>query len=184
MADLQGRVRERLRMRLLHTGGSRAFEDPAVFAEVERLLSTATAVGDASALILPELLGEPAQWRIETKMRYGSHRGAAAASVVLFVKQRILMPLVRWLFEYSRDNFERQRRVNRVLFACVQELAVESALLRQDVRRLSTPSIHPAGSASTVSGVERSTITARPENLDGSTALTVHSEPAERVEGQ
>jgi hypothetical protein len=137
MADVYGRVRERLRMRLLHTGGSMAFEDPTVFADVERLLSTATNVDATKALILPELLGEPAQWRIETKMRYGSHRGAAAASVVLFVKQRILMPLTRWLFEYSRDNFERQRRVNQVLFACVQELAVETALLRQEVRRLS-----------------------------------------------
>jgi hypothetical protein len=44
------------------------------------------------------------------------------------------MPVFRWLFEYSRDNFERQRRVNQVLFACVQELAVENARLRQEMR--------------------------------------------------
>jgi hypothetical protein len=137
MADLQGRVRERLREQLLRNGASKAFEDPAVFAEVERLLLTATDVGDANALILPELLGEPARWRLETAMRYNSHRGAAGASIVVFLKQRVLMPFVRWLFEYSRDNFERQRRVNQVLFACVQELAVETAQLRQEVRRLS-----------------------------------------------
>ena len=47
------------------------------------------------------------------------------------------MPLVRWLFEYSRDNFERQQRVNHVLFACVQELAIENARLRRDVQSLS-----------------------------------------------
>jgi hypothetical protein len=47
------------------------------------------------------------------------------------------MPLLRWMYEYSRDNFERQRRVNHVLFACVQELALETALLRREVRRLS-----------------------------------------------
>jgi hypothetical protein len=47
------------------------------------------------------------------------------------------MPVFRWLFEYSRDNFERQRQMNHVLAACVQELAIETARLRQDVRRLS-----------------------------------------------
>jgi len=45
--------------------------------------------------------------------------------------------VLRWLFEYSRDNFERQRRMNEVLSACVQELAIETARLRQEVHRLS-----------------------------------------------
>jgi hypothetical protein len=66
-------------------------------------------------------------------MRYQSHRPSAAASLVIFLKRRILMPVFRWMFEYSRDNFERQRRVNRVLFACVQELAIETARLRQEL---------------------------------------------------
>ena len=158
MAGLQSRVRERLRTRLLDNGASSAFEDPALFAEVERLLSTAADVGDANALILPELLGEPARWRLETTMRYGSHRGTTGASIILFVKRRVLMPVLRWLFEYSRDNFERQRRVNQVLFACVQELAVETAHLRQEVRRVSNP---PA------SAVEPSTGSGRPEALEG-----------------
>jgi hypothetical protein len=48
------------------------------------------------------------------------------------------MPAFRWLFEYSRNNFERQRHTNLVLFACVQELAVESAQIRRDVRRTSS----------------------------------------------
>jgi hypothetical protein len=68
-------------------------------------------------------------------MRYQSHRASGPASIVIFLKRRILMPALRWLFEYSRDNFERQRRVNRVLFACVQELAVETARLRQELDR-------------------------------------------------
>jgi hypothetical protein len=58
------------------------------------------------------------------------------ASLFIFVKQRVLMPMLRWLFEYSRDNFERQRRVNDVVFACVQELAVENARLRRDLKEL------------------------------------------------
>ena len=134
MADLQGRVRERLRADLLRHGASSAFDDPALFAEVERLLQRAAAAGDARALILPELLGDAETWRLQTAIRYDSHRGRAAASALLFLKQRLLMPAFRWLFEYSRDNFERQRRVNDVLFACVQELAVENARLRRDLR--------------------------------------------------
>jgi hypothetical protein len=134
MADVQGRVRERLRLHLVRHGAA-AFEDPALFAEVERLLRASIEAGDSHALLVPELLGEPASWRLETAMKYGSHRPQAPAAVVQFVKRRLLMPILRWLFEYSRDNFERQRRVNRVLFACVQELAVETARLRQELDR-------------------------------------------------
>lgn len=136
MAELQGRVRERLRDHILRHGGSRDFEDPALFAEVERLLSTAIATQDSSALLLPELLGDPETWRVETALHYRSHRTGPAAAARIFFKRRVLMPILRWLFEYSRDNFERQRRINYTLFACVQELAIENARLRRDVERL------------------------------------------------
>jgi hypothetical protein len=138
MSELQERVRERLRTELLRNGASPAFQDRRLFADVEALLHTATDVGDADALLLPGLLGDPATWRLETAMRYQSHRASGAASIVIFLKRRILMPAFRWMFEYSRDNFERQRRVNRVLFACVQELAVETARLRQELDRRGT----------------------------------------------
>ena len=134
MAELRGRVREKLRQQLLEHGGSAAMHDPEIFAEVERVLQSATSVGDASALVLPELLGDPDTWRLQTAMRYRSHRGRAGGALI-FLKRRVMMPVLRWLFEYSRDNFERQRRVNQVLFACVQELAVETAQLRQQLRR-------------------------------------------------
>lgn len=138
MNGLQARVRERLRLQLLQNGGSRAFEDPALFAEVEALLAAAAGTSPTSTLLLPELLGDPDTWRLSTKPPYQSHRAAGAASAILFFKRRVLMPVLRWLFEYSRDNFERQRRVNQVMFACVQELAAETASLRQEVRRLSS----------------------------------------------
>jgi hypothetical protein len=134
MADVQGRVRERLRQHLVRHGAA-AFEDPILFEEVERLLRASIDAGDSRALVLPELLGDPASWRLEIPMRYGSHRPNVAAAAVLFAKRRLLMPLLRWLFEYSRDNFERQRRVNQVLFACVQELALETARLRHELHR-------------------------------------------------
>jgi len=135
MSELRARVRERLRQQLLDHGGSRSFEDPALFADVERLLQTAADQTDSPALVLPELLGDPDAWRLRTAIRYDSHRPNAAGALRIFVKRRLLMPLLRWLFEYSRDNFERQRRVNQVLFACVQELAIETARLRQELQR-------------------------------------------------
>jgi hypothetical protein len=52
------------------------------------------------------------------------------------MKQRVLMPALRWLFEYTHDNFVRQQRMNHVLAACVQELATQNAVLRRDVDRL------------------------------------------------
>ena len=127
MADLQDRVKTRLRADLLRHGASPALDDPALFADVEALLRAATDRSQPAALMLPELLGEPDTWRLETAMRYQSHRGGALGATLVFIKQRLLMPVQRWLFEYSRDNFERQRRVNQVLFACVQELAIELA---------------------------------------------------------
>lgn len=137
MAELHRRVRERMRTQLSDGGEPHAFDDPEVFAEVESLLRAAAATPEARPLILPELLGEPHTWRLSTSMRYQSHRAKGAASAIVALKRRVLMPLFRWLFEYSRDNFERQRRTNHVLFACVQELAIESALLRRELRRLS-----------------------------------------------
>jgi hypothetical protein len=134
MTDVQGRVRERLRLHLVRHGAA-AFEDPALFAEVERLLRASIEAGDSHALLVPELLGEPASWRLETAMKYGSHRPQTSAAAVQFVKRRILMSILRWLFEYSRDNFERQRRVNQALFACVQELALETARLRRELQQ-------------------------------------------------
>ena len=136
MAELHERVRGRLRERLLSHGASREFDDPAFFADVERILQSAMSTADTQTLLLPELLGDRNTWRLQTAMRYQSHRSSGVASLFIFVKQRVLMPMLRWLFEYSRDNFERQRRVNDVLFACVQELAIENARLRRDVKEL------------------------------------------------
>jgi hypothetical protein len=163
MAELHGRVRERLRGELVEAGGD-AFADPTVFADVEGVMRAAVSTPEHARLILPELLGEPDTWRLTTKIAYRSHRGTGAASLILFVKQRVLMPLLRWMYEYSRDNFERQRRTNHVLFACVQELALETALLRREVRRLSAlsrsttapDSARPAGGTDTQSDLPQS----------------------------
>ncbi len=137
MAELQERITARTRANILRHGASPALTDPALFADVATLLADALERSQPPALLLPELLGEPDTWRLDTTLRYRSHRGGAAGSAILFAKRRILMPIYRWLFEYSRDNFERQQRVNHVLFACVQELAVEVARLRRDLQQRS-----------------------------------------------
>lgn len=144
MAELHDRVKARVRADVLRHGASPALEDAALFADVERLLHNAADRSQPAALMLPELLGEPDTWRLETALRYRSHRSGPLAKVFVFGKQRLLMPVLRWLFEYSRDNFERQRRVNYVLFACVQELAIETARLRAELQRdpRSTRSAH------------------------------------------
>lgn len=144
MSNLQQRVRDRLRGELLKEGASSAFEDPQLFADVDAMLRRAADVSESDALLLPEVMGDPSSWRLQTALRYQSHRTPGSASLILFIKRRILMPMFRWLFEYSRDNFERQRRVNLVLFACVQELAAETARLRRQLQQQSTPQTAPA----------------------------------------
>jgi hypothetical protein len=42
------------------------------------------------------------------------------------------------LFEYSQSNFRRQQRLNQILLACIEELAVENARLRKDLDALAT----------------------------------------------
>ncbi len=145
MTELRGRVHERLRSDLVRHGAPADLQDPALFDTVERLLSAAAST-DAHALLLPELLGDPETWRLQTAMRYQSHREGLPARLILAARRRVLMPVLRWLFEYSRDNFERQRRVNQVLFACVQELTIETARLRRELEQRSPASDRPAGS--------------------------------------
>lgn len=135
MAELQEQIRARLREDLVQHGASPALSDPAVFADVERVLRQATRNPGTRSLLLPELLGDPLLWRLEPALQVGSHRGALAAAVIRGVKRRVIMPAMRWLFEYTHDNFARQLRVNQVLFACVQELAIQNAALRRDLDR-------------------------------------------------
>jgi hypothetical protein len=100
------------------------------------MLRAAIERSQPAALLLPELLGDPSTWRLETAIKYETHRGGAGAPII-FIKRRLLMPVIRWFYEFTRDNFERQRRINQVLFACVQELAIETARLRHELRALS-----------------------------------------------
>ena len=134
MRQIEDQVRDELRRRMLARGGAPEYQDPEVFRSVDRLLRRAAERPDEHAL-LPEFLGPESDWRLQTHLRFSSHR-RAAGPFVLFVKRRILLPLTRWLYDYMVDNFQRQERFNGTLIACIEELAIENARLRRDLDRI------------------------------------------------
>jgi hypothetical protein len=137
MSELQADVRDELRRRVRAHGGAADYDDARVFESVERLLRRASQKGEEGmhgALLLPELLGDAPPWQLQTHLRFSSHRPTLGPLFVFF-KQRVLLPLNRWLYEYVLGNFHRQQRLNLVLIACVEELAIENARLRRDLDR-------------------------------------------------
>ena len=132
MAELQDEVRERIRTRILAAGGSQAYADRALFDAVERLLREASEPKPPRALVLGEILTSDEDWRLAPALNLSSHRPKAGGPI-LFVKRRMLLPVMRWLYDYASANFRRQQRVNDVLFACVETLALENARLRREI---------------------------------------------------
>ena len=127
MAEVRARVREDVRARLARNGATE-FADPRLFDATERLLHEALSRAHREQLLLPELLDDEDAWRLEPALRLSSHRPMVGQIVTGF-KRRLLLPLMRWLFDYSRENFARQERLNFVLMACLQRLAVDHARL-------------------------------------------------------
>jgi hypothetical protein len=130
MGEIERDVRTRIRRHLIKRGGAAEYEDEATFDAVHALLARAVDERNLDATLLPELLDSDVDWRLRTHLSLSTHR-PAIGRVILAVKRRLLLPLTRWLFEYSQENFRRQDRLNRVLFACIEELAIENARLRQ-----------------------------------------------------
>jgi hypothetical protein len=115
----------------LAPAGTPAYSDPEIFAAVDDLLRRAVE-REEHAIILPELLDDYEEWRLQTGLRFSSHRKVAGPALV-FVKRKVLLPVMRWLFDYSRENFRRQQRMNRILAAAIEELAIENARLRREI---------------------------------------------------
>jgi hypothetical protein len=130
MRDVEDDVRQMRRKRLLARGGAAEHRDPAVHAAVDDLIGRAIEARDHDALVVPDFLTGDADWDLSLHLRFTSHRPVAGRWIVA-LKRRLLLPLTRWLFEYSLQNFRRQRRINTLLFACVEELAIENARLRR-----------------------------------------------------
>jgi len=136
MKQIESDVRSKIRRRLVKHGMA-AYEDEQLFERVRATLQHAADGRDLDVLLLPELLGDDVEWALEPNLKLSSHR-AALGGAILFAKRKLILPLTRWLFEYSQTNFRRQQQLNRILLACIEELAVENARLRKDVDALKT----------------------------------------------
>ena len=134
MREIEEDVRRDRRKQLLAHGGSHEYEDPEVYAIVDGILRRAVDDLDRPASLFPEVLEDEDKWRLELPLRFASHR-PVGGPLLLFIKRRLLLPAFRWLYEYSLENFRRQQYVNRLLFACVEELAIENARLRKMLTR-------------------------------------------------
>jgi hypothetical protein len=131
--DLEETARSARRTRILAQGGAGDYADPDTFAVVESVLRRVVEERSAGALLLPELLDDD-EWRLDATVRLSSHRPIVGPAIVL-MKRAVLLPLARWLYEYTSTNFRRQQRLNRLMFACIEELAIENARLRRALAR-------------------------------------------------
>jgi hypothetical protein len=134
MDRIEGEVRDGLRRRLIARGATE-YDDAQLFERVRAVLDQAATGRSSDVLLVAELLDGDVDWELDTQLTLSSHR-PALGPIILFMKRRLLLPLSRWLFEYSRENFRRQQRMNRILLACIEQLAIENARLRQDLDRV------------------------------------------------
>jgi hypothetical protein len=139
MGEIDRDVRTRLRRHLIKRGGAADYQDEEIFEAVRAVLGRAVDERNLDALLLPELLDADVEWQLQTHLALSTHR-PLVGRFILAAKRRILLPMMRWLFEYSQENFRRQHHLNRILFACIEELALENARLRRELTKPSNPS--------------------------------------------
>jgi hypothetical protein len=142
MCDIESEVRRQRRTRLIDRGGPHEYRDEAVFTIVEQVLRRAIDHRDLNALLIPEMLDADEPWELQLPLRLESHRRVLGRPI-LFVKRRLLRPLMHWLYDYTRENFRRQQRVNTLLFASIEELAIENAKLKLDLAELQSGRMAP-----------------------------------------
>jgi hypothetical protein len=134
VAEIQRLVRGRLRRRLLERGGAPEFSDDELLEVVEGILTRAVAARDRHALVIPELLRDE-EWRLDTRLQLSSHR-PMIGRIVLFAKRWLILPLVRFLHDFSIENTRRQQNMNELLIASIESLAIDLALLRREMESL------------------------------------------------
>jgi hypothetical protein len=134
MGEIEQEVRDRLRRHLLKKGGAADYTDQEIFDAVHALLARAVDERNLDAMLLPELIDGDVDFRLQQHLALTSHR-PAVGRFILFAKKKLLLPMTRWLFEYSQENFRRQDHLNRILFACIEELALDNARLRRDLAK-------------------------------------------------
>jgi hypothetical protein len=133
MHEIEDDLRDERRERALARGGPPDYRDPQLFAAVESVLRRAVEGRELDASLISALLEDEEDAHLQTHLRFSSHR-RVTGPLIIFIKRRILLPVMRWLYEYSLENFRRQQQINRILFACLEELAIENARLQQLVK--------------------------------------------------
>ncbi len=133
MNEVRATVRARLREELARTDPESPLLTARVFDEAEAVYRKA--LERRRLLMMPALLLDEDEWELDTSLRFASHR-RLFGRLVVFAKRRVLLPLTRWLYEFSRDNFARQARVNDTLMATIETLVVEIVILRREVEQL------------------------------------------------
>ena len=132
MTDIRVRASAELRERAFDRGNTPAFSDAELFDLVEQVLRGAVDDSDRKVLLLSEIINGDKNLTLEPSARLTSHR-PVVGPIIVFVKRRLLQPLTQWLYEYSMDNFRRQAQINRIMFAALQSLAIETARLRLEL---------------------------------------------------
>ena len=134
MADLQGRVRERVRADLVRHGASSALEDPALFAEIDEMLRVAIIGASpqrsfcrSCSAIRPRGGSRPSS----------NTRRIAHLSGADHVRQAPpVMPVLAGSTSSTATTSSGSAE-STSLFACVQELAIETTRLRCELRERS-----------------------------------------------
>ncbi len=87
----------------------------------------------AQDFVLPEIVLGDQEWDLEPHLRISSHRKGGG---LIVGAKRLMMPLVRWILDYSQRNFMRQRRLNQALIATLETVAARNHTLELEVERL------------------------------------------------
>lgn len=84
--------------------------------------------------LLSELIDER-EWKVRPAIRFRTHRPRFGKALI-FLKRRVVLPVVYWLYEYCADNFRAQRKINSGLMILIETLAQENARLRREMERV------------------------------------------------
>src|SRR3954470_21138241 len=103
MRELGGDISNERRARIVARGGASEYRDPALYARVEEVFRRVLDARDHNALLLPHLLDDEDAYTLQLRLRYASHR-KFIGPLLIFIKRAILLPLNRWLYEYSLEN--------------------------------------------------------------------------------
>ena len=143
MREIEDDVRRARRKRLLARGGAAEYRDPAIYEAVDVVLRRALEARDHDALLLPDFLSSEPDWQLTTHLRFSSHR-PVIGPMLIFVKRRIAAADHPLAVRIQPRELPAAAGLNTMLFACIEELAIENAKLqgqagRKGRRRLRQP---------------------------------------------